>query len=125
MQSTPTLPDFDGYGPGTSYLDGVSCPGAKCTSVGTVEYNGGLISQTLMVMTRNGSQWTEQGITDPSGGRGSWLYAVTCTTVAQPSAATTPLSGVRPRRAQMRRQLTTTGQNRGDYLDANEVPSVN
>lgn len=136
-QSTPALPAFEGNTPGNAWLDGVSCSGAKCAAVGTIEYDGGLMSQTLaerwdskkwviqatpdpgggynnnlaavsctsaadctavglyfdsytgangkpfnlMVMRWNGARWTEQGITDPSGGTGSWLHGVACKTV--------------------------------------------
>jgi hypothetical protein len=80
-QNTPALPSYGGSTPGTAWLSGVSCSGATCAAVGSIEYQGGLISQTLAERW-NGKKWVTTTTPDPAGGYNNNLQAVNCTSAA-------------------------------------------
>jgi hypothetical protein len=77
IQATP-----DPGGGFNSNLQAVSCKTARdCKAVGLYfASDTGANSKPfdLMAMAWNGTQWTQQEVSDPSGGNGSWLYAVAC-----------------------------------------------
>lgn len=71
----------EGSGDGSAVLNAVSCGSAtRCAAAGIWTDDNEAGPVVLLVATWNGSKWREGKIADPSGGNGSWLYGVACTT---------------------------------------------
>jgi hypothetical protein len=77
VQATPALPDYQGNVPWNAWLGSVSCAGQRCQAVGSIEYQGGLISQNLAERW-TGRKWVFQPVPDPAGGYNNDLLGISC-----------------------------------------------
>ena len=83
LQTTPDAgAGTGGSGGGTAELNGVSCVSAtSCTATGAFTSDNDF-PVIVMAARWNGTKWANVAITDPSGGGGSSLNAVSCRTTA-------------------------------------------
>jgi hypothetical protein len=75
--ATPALPDYQGNAPRNAWLTSVSCAANQCEAVGSIEYEGGLISQNLAERWA-GSKWVIQPTPDPAAGYNNDLLGISC-----------------------------------------------
>jgi hypothetical protein len=77
VQITPALPDYQSNEPWNAWLTSVSCAANRCEAVGSIEYEGGLISQNLAERW-GGGKWVTQATPDPAGGYNNDLLGISC-----------------------------------------------